>query len=70
MRAVLDGITALDGKKPQHGITTNDNRVVKGQWLKLWCDTEEEQRAVIRVDGLSRDLKVKKTNTSQGKMVI
>lgn len=56
MRAILDGITALGGKKPQRGITTNDSRVVRGSWVKYWCDAEEEQRAVIKVNGLNRDL--------------
>lgn len=62
MRAVLDGMTAMKGKKPTKGLMTNDARVVHGTWIKYWCDSEQEQRAEVRIDSLDRSL-VQKTST-------
>lgn len=56
MRAIFDGITKV--------ITTNDARVVDHRGVKLLCDQESDERAVVKIESLNRVLTgVKETNT-------
>lgn len=58
MRAIFDAITAT---KKQKGITTNDSRIVDHRGIKLFCDSEGEQRAEIKIESLNRTLEGQET---------